>query len=185
MGFIIKDRKKDIIIKKKKNERNWSWSQKWRGKWEIIIKIKFHILFTCPRAGDRHWWVVVEIPWATSLQDLQPKQEGEVRVEGLQALCQYQPRYKVYTGQECGNIPSSTKVVFRLMETGGFLGLGYQLCVDNWYMSPSLFHMLQTWRTNAVGTAQLNRKFIPKDLSVMRKGNVYYCCIKTGLLALM
>lgn len=31
---------------------------------------------------------------------------------------------------------------------------------------------------------QLNRKFIPKDLNVRRKGDVDYCSSKTGLLAL-
>lgn len=33
----------------------------------------------------------MEIPWATSFQDLQPNQECKVRVEGLQALCQFWP----------------------------------------------------------------------------------------------
>nr|XP_027237951.1 piggyBac transposable element-derived protein 4-like [Penaeus vannamei] len=60
-----------------------------------------------------------------------------------------------------GDMPSSTKVVLHLMEYGSCLDKGYQLFVDNWYMSPTLFHLLQSQRTNAVGTARLNRKFMP------------------------
>jgi len=71
------------------------------------------------------------------------------------------------------------------MEYGGFLDKGYQLFVDNWYTSPTLFHLLQSRKTNAVGTAQLNRKFMPKDLCVRRKGDVDYHSSRTGLLALL
>ncbi|ROT77541.1 PiggyBac transposable element-derived protein 4 [Penaeus vannamei] len=95
----------------------------------------------------------------------------------------YTSCFKVYIGQDRGDIPSSTKAVLHLMETGGFLGLGYQLFVDAWYTSPSLFRILQARNTNAAGRAQLNRKFMPKDLSVRGKGDVDYCS-SNGLLAL-
>ncbi|ROT80302.1 PiggyBac transposable element-derived protein 4 [Penaeus vannamei] len=93
--------------------------------------------------------------------------------------------FKVYTGKEHGDIPSFTKAVLHLMEYGGFLDKGYQLFVDNWYTSPTLFHLLQSRRTNAVETARLNRKFMRKDITVRRRGNVDYRSSTTGLLALM
>nr|XP_027236124.1 piggyBac transposable element-derived protein 4-like [Penaeus vannamei] len=90
-----------------------------------------------------------------------------------------------YTGKDLGDMPSSTKAVLHLMEYGGFLDKGYQLFVDNWYTSPTLFHLLQSRRTNAVGTARLNRKFMPKDLSVSWRDDVDYPSSTTGLLALV
>lgn len=45
--------------------------------------------------------------------------------------------------------------------------------------------LLQAHWTNAVETARLNRKFIPMDLSVKRKGDVDYRNSNTRLLALM
>ncbi|ROT63945.1 hypothetical protein C7M84_018134 [Penaeus vannamei] len=97
----------------------------------------------------------------------------------------YTSCFKVYTGQDRGDMPSSTKAVFHLMEYGGFLDKGYQLFVDSWYTSPTFFNLLQSRKTNAVGTARLNRKFMPKDLSVRRKGDVDYRSSRTGLLALL
>nr|XP_027239369.1 piggyBac transposable element-derived protein 4-like [Penaeus vannamei] len=92
--------------------------------------------------------------------------------------------FQVSTGRDSGDMTSSTKPVFHLMEYGGFHDKGYQFFVDNWYMSPKLFHLLQSRRTNAVGIARLNRKFMHKDLSV-RRGDVDYYNSTTGLLALM
>lgn len=41
------------------------------------------------------------------------------------------------------------------------LSNGYNLYVDNWYSSPTLFHWLQAPKTNACGTVQANRKIMP------------------------
>ncbi|XP_063590198.1 piggyBac transposable element-derived protein 4-like [Penaeus indicus] len=98
----------------------------------------------------------------------------------------YTSCFEVYTGKDRGDIPSFTKVVLHLMKFGGgFLGKGYQLFVDNWYTLPTLFHLLQSHRTNAVGTARLNRKFMPKNLVVRRKGDIDYRSSKTAMLALL
>lgn len=37
---------------------------------------------------------------------------------------------------------------------------------------PTLFHYLESHKTEAVGTMRLNRKFMPKDLFVRRKGDI-------------
>lgn len=96
----------------------------------------------------------------------------------------YTSYFKVYVGQDRGDMPSSTKAVLQVIKTGGFLDQGYQLFVDDWYASPTLFHMLQARKTNAVGKARLNRRFMPKDLGV-REGRVDYRSSETGLLALL
>lgn len=62
--------------------------------------------------------------------------------------------------------PNPWKQCFIWWETSIFLGQGYQLFVDNWYTSPSLLCVLQAHGTNVVRTAELNRKYMPKDLTV-------------------
>lgn len=43
-------------------------------------------VYICCRTGDHHQWVVVEFPWVTSFWDLQPEQEGKVRLK-VYELC--------------------------------------------------------------------------------------------------
>ncbi|XP_069979515.1 piggyBac transposable element-derived protein 4 [Penaeus vannamei] len=70
----------------------------------------------------------------------------------------YTSFFKVYTGQDRGDMPSSTKAVFHLMEYGGFLDKGYQLFVDSWtsvrrgdvdYRSSRTGLLALLWKDNA------------------------------------
>ncbi|XP_042872685.1 piggyBac transposable element-derived protein 4-like [Penaeus japonicus] len=94
----------------------------------------------------------------------------------------YTSCFRIYTGQDRGDVPAGTKVVLELMEKSDCLGRGYSVFVDNWYTSPSLFHMLQERRTNAVGTARINRKWMPKDFTALRRGEMDYRSTPTGML---
>lgn len=96
----------------------------------------------------------------------------------------YTSSFKVYLGQERSEIPASMRAVTDLMHSAGAFDGGHELYMDNWFSSPQLFHYLQSRRTNAVGTVRKNRKFMPEDLSVSRRGEVSYRSTATGLLAL-
>ena len=91
---------------------------------------------------------------------------------------------RIYTGQDRSDMPASTKVVLDLMEKSGCLGKGYTVYFDSWYCSPTLIHILQSKRTNAVGTVRVNRKWMPRDLTVSQRGDVDFRSSKTGMLAL-
>ncbi|XP_042892717.1 uncharacterized protein LOC122266862 [Penaeus japonicus] len=54
------------------------------------------------------------------------------------------------------------KAVVNLMHEVGLFEKGYQLYLDNWYSSPTLFHYLQSRKTEAFGTIRINRKFMKK-----------------------
>ena len=59
-------------------------------------------------------------------------------------------------------------VVVTLMN--GMFDQGHTLYIDNWYSSPKLFKILHEKRTNVCGTVRMNRKFMPKFTSELRKG---------------
>ncbi|XP_069995950.1 piggyBac transposable element-derived protein 4-like [Penaeus vannamei] len=90
-------------------------------------------------------------------------------------LCQYRPGCRVHLLFQGIHREGAWRQAFfhkscaPSMEYGGFLDKGYQLFVDNWYTSPTLFHLLQSRKTNAVGTARLNRKFMRKDITVRQQ----------------
>ena len=96
----------------------------------------------------------------------------------------YTSAFKVYMGQDRSHIPASMKAVMDLMQEAGLFDKGYQLYLDNWYSSPTLFHYLQSRKTEAVGTVRLNRKFMPKDLTVRVKGDVDVRTSRAGMMAL-
>ncbi|XP_042856522.1 piggyBac transposable element-derived protein 4-like [Penaeus japonicus] len=96
----------------------------------------------------------------------------------------YTSAFKVYMGQDRGSLPASMKAVTDLMSAASLFDKGYELYTDNWYSSPTLFHHLQARKTNAVGTVRLNRKFMPKDLRVTKKGQIDSRSTATGMLAL-
>ena len=96
----------------------------------------------------------------------------------------YTSSFSLYMGQDRGDLPASTQKVLDLMGAANLLDKGYIVYTDNWYSSPSLFHLLQSRKTMAVGTVRLNRKFLPKDLTVRRKGEVDSRSTSTGMLAL-
>ena len=115
---------------------------------------------------------------------------------GLKAykLCQscgpaagYTSAMRMYMGADRGEMPASYQAVTNLMKDAGLYDKGYQMFVDNWYTSPTLFHYLSCRRTNAVGTVRTTRKFMPKDdqvLQVRKKGDKDWRSSGTGQLAL-
>ena len=96
----------------------------------------------------------------------------------------YTSAFKVYMGQDRSDVPASMKAVVDLMHAAGLFDKGYQLFLDNWYSSPTLFHYLQSRKTEAVGTVRLNRKFMPKDLTVRVRGDVDVRTSRSGMMAL-
>ncbi|XP_047479081.1 uncharacterized protein LOC125032114 isoform X4 [Penaeus chinensis] len=96
----------------------------------------------------------------------------------------YTSAFRVYMGQDRSDVPPSMKAVVDLMHEAGLFEKGYQLYIDNWYSSSTLFHYLQSRKTETVGTVRLNRKFMPKDLSVKRKGEVDIRTSRAGMLAM-
>lgn len=56
----------------------------------------------------------------------------------------------------------SSRIVLTLAKD--LLGKGYNIFLDNWYSSPTLYRELRTKQTDAVGTVRLNRKHMPPDL---------------------
>lgn len=56
--------------------------------------------------------------------------------------------------------------------------------VDLMHELPTLFHHRQSWKTETVSTVKLNRKFIPKDLSVKKKGDNKLRTSRAGMLAM-
>ncbi|XP_047486587.1 piggyBac transposable element-derived protein 4-like [Penaeus chinensis] len=95
----------------------------------------------------------------------------------------YTSAFRVYMAQDRSDVPASMKAVVDLMHEAGLFEKGNQLYLDNWYSSPTLFHYLQSRKTETVGTVRLNRKFMPKDLSV-KKGEVDIRTSRAGMLAM-
>ena len=96
----------------------------------------------------------------------------------------YTSAFKVYMGQDRSEVPASMKAVVDLMQVAGLFDKGYQLFLDNWYTSPTLFHYLQSRKTESVGTVRLTRKHMPKDLTVREKGDVDVRTSRAGMMAL-
>ena len=96
----------------------------------------------------------------------------------------YTCSFRVYMGQDRGEVLASQRAVVDLMERADLFGKGYELYCDNWYTSPLLFHYLQSRGTNAVGTVRTTRKFMPRDLKVSKKGEWVRRSTNTGVLAL-
>ena len=84
----------------------------------------------------------------------------------------YTSAFKVYMGKNLDRPPvkdASFQAVFGLMNSLGLFDLGHTVYTDSWYTSPTLFHYMQSRRTNAVGTVRTNRKFMPADMPVFKK----------------
>ena len=96
----------------------------------------------------------------------------------------YTAAFKVYMGQDRSEVPASMKAVTDLMHAAGLFEKGYQLYLDNWYSSPTLFHYLQSRKTEAIGTARLTRRFMPKDLTVRERGDTDVRTSGSGMLAM-
>ena len=96
----------------------------------------------------------------------------------------YTCSFKLYMGADRGELPASTKVVLDLLHDAALLDKGYTVTLDNWYSSPTLYHMLQQRQTHAVGTVRQCRKFMPKDMVVKKRGDVDSRSSRTGMLAL-
>lgn len=75
-------------------------------------------------------------------------------------MCGYISAFRFYTGQDKGEVPASHKAVSDLMIAADVLDKGYNLFVDNWYSSPTLFHWLQGRKT-ACGTVRGNERGCP------------------------
>lgn len=67
----------------------------------------------------------------------------------------YNPKYSQY--------PVSTKIVLHLMDR--FLGKGYCVTIDNFYMSPQLADILVTEKTDTYGTVNKTRKDLPVNFA--------------------
>ncbi|GFU43072.1 ERI1 exoribonuclease 3 [Trichonephila clavipes] len=67
----------------------------------------------------------------------------------------YNPKYSQY--------PVSTKTVLHLLDR--FLGKGYCVTIDNFYMSPQLADILVTEKTDTYGTVNKTRKDLPVNFS--------------------
>ncbi|GFX01486.1 piggyBac transposable element-derived protein 4 [Trichonephila clavipes] len=67
----------------------------------------------------------------------------------------YNPKYSQY--------PVSTKNVLHLMDR--FLGKGYCVTIDNFYMSPQFAGILVTEKTDTYGTVNKTRKDLPVNFS--------------------
>ena len=96
----------------------------------------------------------------------------------------YTCAFRVYMGADRSDLPVSTKVVLDLLHEAAMLDQGYTVYLDNWYSSPTLYHMLQQRKTLAVGTVRPNRKWMPKDLKAKQRGDVDHRSTATGMMAL-
>ena len=103
----------------------------------------------------------------------------------------YTSAFKVYMGKDLDRPKAkdqSFQVVFNLMNNLDLFDLGHTVYTDSWYTSPTLFHYMQSRRTNAVGTVRTNRKFMPGDLPVFKQRKDKVCQLEcrrtpTGMLA--
>ena len=101
----------------------------------------------------------------------------------------YTSAFKLYTGQDktTKTTQISKQVVCDLMEMSQLFDKGYTMHTDNWYSSPDLFHYLQSRKTNAVGTVNMWRKFMPvqSDMNLGKpKGSMARMSTPTGMLCL-
>ena len=99
----------------------------------------------------------------------------------------YTVAMKLYMCDDKGKVPASFKAVTNLLDVASVNDKGYDLYVDNWYTSPTLFHYLQGRKTNACGTVRKDRKWMAKDLNLTKKskkGEFVRRSSGTGQLAL-
>nr|XP_012151874.1 PREDICTED: piggyBac transposable element-derived protein 4-like isoform X1 [Megachile rotundata] len=70
------------------------------------------------------------------------------------------------------NYGFSTKVVMNLLHR--FLGNGYCVTVDNYYMSPELADLLIAQKTDIYGTVRINRRDLPTEFAKrkLQKGQI-------------
>ncbi|XP_037805090.1 solute carrier family 2, facilitated glucose transporter member 8-like isoform X2 [Penaeus monodon] len=99
-------------------------------------------------------------------------------------LSGYISSFRIYTGQDKGDTPVSSKVVIDLMRAAGLLGKGYEVHTDNWYTSPCLFHYLPSRWVSSVSTVRVDRKCMPRDLQLKARGDVNCRSTKTGMMCL-
>lgn len=90
--------------------------------------------------------------------------------------------FRIYTGKQKGDMPSSQKAVMDLMQAEGFFHKGYTVFMNNWYTSPVLLHYLQGRKTGAVGTAKTNRRHMPKYLKPVQRGEVDFRSSRSGMM---
>ena len=98
----------------------------------------------------------------------------------------YTWNFQVYSGKsaEAKEGPSSSAVVLQLSEP--LMGQGYNMYMDNWFSSPTLFGELHRQQTNVCGTVRLIRKDMPKDMNVrLKNGEIDRRTDGNGLMVLL
>ena len=97
-------------------------------------------------------------------------------------------KFDLYVGIEEENQTEFGKthdLVFKLVKE--YLGKSYIIFMDNFYISPTLFHNLTLVGTGAAGTLRLNRIGVPKemkDAKLKEKGDRKVMCYKDELCML-
>lgn len=97
----------------------------------------------------------------------------------------YCSRFEMYHGSQ-ENQSDKGKIydlVMRLITP--YLGRGHKLYVDNYYMSPILFHDLFQRQTGACGTMRVNRKGVPADLKTVKLKKGESVAMTNGTLQLL
>ena len=80
--------------------------------------------------------------------------------------------------------PTSSAVVLQLSEP--LMGQGYNMYMDNWFSSPTLFGELHRQQTNVCGTVRLIRKDMPKDMNIrLKNGEIDRRTDGNGLMVLL
>lgn len=95
----------------------------------------------------------------------------------------YTAAFKIYTGQDHGEFPTTMKAVIDLMEKAELFDKGYELHTDNRYSSPTLFNYLQARKTSTVGTVCTNRKGMLLYLQASQR-DIDFCSTPTRMLCL-
>ena len=101
----------------------------------------------------------------------------------------YTSSFRIYTGQDKIHKKTnvSMDVVVDLLDGADLFWKGYTVCTDNWYSSPDLFHLLQSRKTNAVGTVNMRRKWMPKEAEMKLgkpRGSTAVMWSPTGMMCL-
>ena len=70
----------------------------------------------------------------------------------------------------------TSKIVLGMMAKNGFLGKGHHIYMDNYYTSPELFDVLDSYDTYACSTVRISRKEVPRIFSMvrLRQGDVIF-----------
>lgn len=77
---------------------------------------------------------------------------------------------------------SSLRAIINFMDTVDLFHKGNEFHTDNWYTSPTFFYYLQSQGTNATGTVDFNKKFMPTILWAKAHGDVDRQITPTGIL---